>query len=264
MKTRNLSFDLISDLHVSPRDEFSWAGQATSLNAVVVGDISKDRETMLAVMREISSRYHQVYFIDGNAEHRFGLEDLDASKAELVQELKSIKNLIHLQNRVVLHDELAIVGSNGWWTYDLDPNIDEDQVFRWCRDHYHITDNALMQIYHEAMQDYIYMCHAVQELQSRDEITKIMLVTHTVPLTELVEHDIGLSGTYGYNIMGNSKMRDVLDHDINNKVCLWVFGHYHSKIDLAFNEIRFCNNPRGRISDNLYDPYYPLRLDIEV
>lgn len=263
MKPSTLSFDLISDLHVSPSDTFSWADQATSLNAIVVGDISKDRDTLVDVLKEISGRYLQVYFVDGNSEHRYSLEELDDSQVELGQQLGDIKNLVFLRHRVVLHDSLAIVGCNGWWTFDFDPTIDEEQAFHWCREHYHVSNLDLMQVYRAAVNDYLYLCQAIKELQDRSDVSKILIATHTVPLLELVEHDVGLSGTYALNIMGNAKMRDVTDHDYKNKITNWVFGHYHSRIDLAFNEIRYCNNPRGRVSDNLYDPYYPLRIDIE-
>lgn len=262
MKT--LAFDLISDLHIIPGDVFCWEGQATSLNAIIAGDISKDQDTVISALVEISKYYQQVYFIDGNAEHRYALEDIEQSQESLAVRLQDIKNLLYLRHRVVLHDGLAIIGSNGWWSYDLDPAVDEETSFQWCRSAYNISDNALMQIYGMAVKDYFYMCHAVKEMQDKEEVSRILMVTHTVPLLELLKHDVIFDGQPMINVMGNSKMREVLDFDINDKISNWVFGHYHSRIDLAFNKIRFCNNPRGRLSDNLYDPYYPLRLEIEL
>ena len=93
------AFDLISDLHVLPEDDFSWEGQATSLIAIVAGDVSKDRATTVAVLKEIASKYRQVFYLDGNTEHRYFLDDIPASIEDLENELNVIENLVYLNNK---------------------------------------------------------------------------------------------------------------------------------------------------------------------
>ena len=124
------AFDLISDLHVLPEDDFSWEGQATSLIAIVAGDVSKDRATTVAVLKEIASKYRQVFYLDGNTEHRYFLDDIPASIEDLENELNVIENLIYLNNKVVISNGIAILGTNGWWDYEFDQIDDIEQSLK--------------------------------------------------------------------------------------------------------------------------------------
>jgi CheY-like chemotaxis protein len=35
-------------------------------------------------------------------------------------------------------------------------------------------------------------------------------------------------------------------------------------VDQAIDGVRYINNPRGRASDVLHDPYHPLRISIQI
>jgi hypothetical protein len=65
--------------------------------------------------------------------------------------------------------------------------------------------------------------------------------------------------------MGNSRMKDVLTEDCENKIKLWCFGHYHRPVDTVIDGIRYVSNPRGRGDTEYSQPvYYPKRITIEV
>jgi hypothetical protein len=69
-----LSFDLISDLHVETWPEpFDWTGMATSVIAVVAGDVSRDRTILVQTLEHLSGCYKAVIFVDGNDEHQMDL-----------------------------------------------------------------------------------------------------------------------------------------------------------------------------------------------
>ncbi len=115
-----IHFDLISDLHVDTWDEkFSWEGKATSLYAVVAGDITRDRSQVRGILEEISKHYVMTMFVDGNDEHRWTLDDLGDSYKTLKQELADIPNFIWLQDDSLVIDNVAFIGTNGWTSFDF-------------------------------------------------------------------------------------------------------------------------------------------------
>ena len=78
-----MAFDLISDLHLESWDEqLNFTGQATSPVCVVAGDISRDPVTVKKFLKHLSDCYAAVFYIDGNDEHRYYLENLDESYDE--------------------------------------------------------------------------------------------------------------------------------------------------------------------------------------
>ena len=258
------AFDLISDLHVLPQDDFSWEGRATSLIAIVAGDVSKDRATTVTTLQEIASKYRQVFYIDGNTEHRYFLDDVGASIGALEKDLEVIPNLIYLNNKVVISNGIAILGTNGWWDYEFDQNADAEQCLNFVTDTYQITREAAYQLLTSAYQDAGYLTRSVEKLQKHRDVSRIIVLTHTLPRASLVSHAPTLQGTYKLNLMGNAGMQAVLDADTEKKITHWLFGHYHGKVDQAIDGIRYINNPRGRASDVLHEPYHPLRINIQI
>ena len=83
-----IHFDLISDLHIDTWDEeFSWEGKATSPYAVIIGDVSRERADIRPALQEISKNYEMTMFVDGNDEHRWGLDDLRTSYQTLEEDI---------------------------------------------------------------------------------------------------------------------------------------------------------------------------------
>lgn len=259
-----LSFDLISDLHVEtwPKD-LDWSGQATSMLCVVAGDVSRDRQQTIDALTHLGQCYRAVFYIDGNSEHRWTLQDLGDSYRSLVKEISDIPNVIYLQDNVVIVDGVAFIGTNGWWTFDMDPSVDYDQSRLWFQERYQINSSTVDQVEAMALQDFAYLSKSIAKLQMHQDVKKIVVVTHTVPYTGLVEHDQEISGTYRINCVGNSHMLKVLDNDTENKIDTWCFGHYHQDLDLSVHDVRFVSNPRG-CGDTIWSKsvYYPKRIDI--
>ena len=84
------SFDLISDLHVETWDNFDWTAQATSPYCIVAGDIARDPEILAETLEHLGQCYLNVFYIDGNDEHRWTLDNLGGSYRSLNQEIKNI------------------------------------------------------------------------------------------------------------------------------------------------------------------------------
>lgn len=259
-----LAFDLISDLHVETWPEpFDWTGMATSMICVVAGDVSRDREKVVETLKHLGTCYRAVFYIDGNDEHRHSLGDLGESYKTLAEELEKIPNVVYLQDNVVIVDGVAFIGTNGWWGYDLDPYIDYDKTREWFIERYKVDKQVADSIEAMSLQDFAYLAKSIEKLQTHNDVKSIVVVTHTAPLLQLVDHDPEISGTPRLNCVGNSNMLRVLTGDTELKVATWCFGHYHGDVDRVFEDIRFVNNCKGR-GDTPWSKsvYYPKRIEV--
>ena len=83
------AFDLISDLHIETWDSFDWVGQATSPYCVVAGDVCRDRTLLVDTLTHLGQCYPGgVFYIDGNDEHRYQMEEIGTSYYDLNKLLK--------------------------------------------------------------------------------------------------------------------------------------------------------------------------------
>ena len=260
----NFAFDLISDLHVQPEDDFDWNGQQTALYCVVAGDVASDRDTLMKTLRHLASCYMGVLYIDGNDEHRDYYSDLDSSYQELVDEIRKIPGMIYLHNNVVIIDGIAFIGTNGWWCYSFDPMIDPQSAMDWFCEYANCDVLAAADIATRAYNDAAYINSSITRLQKLPDVKSIVVVSHTVPAAFLTSHDMEMRSYYRYNSLGNQHLHQCLEYDVQRKVVMWCFGHYHRVIDREIANIQFISNPRGRISTPwCQNPYYPKRIEIK-
>ena len=260
-----IHFDLISDLHVDTWDEkFSWEGKATSLYAVVAGDITRDRSQIRKTLEEISKHYVMTMFVDGNDEHRWGLDDLKTSYETLQEDIGQIEDFIFLLDDCLVIDNVAFVGTNGWTCFEFSEDNTYVDSKRWMEQQYKISMYATQQMEAMAMSDAGFLCRTVKKLQTHPDIKKIVLVSHFVPNIKLLKHDIHLDGNYRLNCSGNSFLTKCVDEDLEKKIDTWCFGHYHSDLEMNIDGIRYINNARGRGGTDWCKPvYYPKRIEIE-
>jgi len=261
-----VTFDLISDLHLGPTDSFDWTGRATSPVCVVAGDVAQDVEIVRETLEHLAQCYQAVLYIDGNNEHRYSLDSFSDSYSILEQAIAGIANVVSLQDNCVIVNGVAFIGTNGWWTFDFDPTIQDEQCRLWYCDVMDVSMPVAAAIHSMAYNDVAYLRNSIKKLQTHPDVKSIVLVTHTVPRTDLIDHDIDITSTYKFNVMGNSLMQLVLDTDTEHKVKTWCFGHYHGSIDQHIGPVRYVNNCRGRVedSDQWTPAYHPRRIVIDV
>jgi hypothetical protein len=259
------NFDLISDLHIETWDSFDWSGQATSPYCIVAGDVATDRNVLRETLKHLGTCYQGVFYIDGNDEHRHSLNDLGDSYKFLDRTLNNIKNVIYLQDNVVIINGVAILATNGWWSYDMDSALDYDQSQAWYQDRMQVLLGVADTITGLAFNDATYMINSVKKLQTHQDVRAIVLVTHTVPAPWIISHDIDLVDTWRFNCMGNPHLQHILAEDTEHKIHTWCFGHYHKSVDRVHNGIRYVNNCRGRGNTEWSQPaYYPRRITVDI
>jgi predicted phosphodiesterase len=259
-----LAFDLISDLHVETWDKNDWTGQATAPYCIVAGDVARNRDRLLEALEHLGKCYPGgVFYVDGNEEHRDYYHDLGASYRELAKDIQSVSNVIYMQDNCVIVNSVAILGTNAWWTYDFDLNLDLDSSVQQVQDHFGISNSAAINISGVAYNDAAYITNSVRKLQTHMEVGAIILVTHTVPAPWIISHDPDLSHTYKFNGMGNSYITQAIKEDTENKIHTWCFGHYHRPVDQTLGGINYLCNPRGRGNTEWSQQvYHPRRIEI--
>jgi hypothetical protein len=172
--------------------------------------------------------------------------------------------VVYLQDRLVIVNGVAFLGTNGWWTYDLDPDLDTEQSRHWYTDYVDGTLAMSSEISTMALHDAAYLINSVHKLQTHQEVGAIVIVSHTVPAPWIIRHDLDLVGTYRFNGMGNSHITRAIDEDTENKIKAWCFGHYHRPVDQILNTIRYASNPQGRGNTDWQQAvFYPRRITID-
>lgn len=259
------AFDLISDLHVETWDSFDWTDQPTAPYCVVAGDVSRDHVLVAETLEHLSSCYAGVFYIDGNDEHRNNLEDLGGSYRSLKNKTNAIDGVVYLQDNVVIINGVAILATNGWWSYDFDPIIDYDETQDWYKEYTQSSQSAADAITGVAYHDAAYISNSIHKLQTHQEVKSIVVVSHTLPAPWLCDHDPDLINTARFNCMGNQHLELALDQDTENKIRVWAFGHYHRPVDRESANIRYVSNPRGRGNTPWSQiAYYPKRIEVEI
>lgn len=261
----HFSFDLISDLHIETWKDFDWTGQATSPFCVVAGDVARDPELVRETLAHLGECYQAVFYIDGNDEHRYYLDNITQSYQQLQATLNNIPKVIWLHDNVVIVNGVAILATNGWWSYDFDETIDYDQTQYWYQQKMDCLPGTAESLTGVAFNDANYLSRSIKRLQTHQDVKAIVLVTHTVPSSTIINHDIDLVGTYRFNCMGNRYIRTALDEDTESKVRVWTFGHYHKSVDRVIGNVRYVNNCRGRGDTDWCQPaYYPKKITVEI
>jgi len=258
------SFDLISDLHLETWPEFDWEGQATSQFCIIAGDVCKNYQLLSQSLGHLSDCYQGVFYIDGNDEHKQNLNQIGVNYKEIQGILDEFTNVIYLQDNAVVVDGVAILATNGWWTWDFDNNNDPAESKQAFRDKFNCESWVPEVIENIAFNDVNYLSSSVKRLQTHSDVKKIIVVTHTVPSRDLISHDIELVKNHNiYNTMGNSFIQQILHEDSENKISHWCFGHYHGSVDQVINGIRYVNNCKGR-GDTQWKKsvYHPLRIEV--
>jgi hypothetical protein len=180
--------------------------------------VARDHDLLVRTLKHLGQCYQAVFYIDGNDEHQNHLGDLGQSYKDLAKYVDRIKNVVFMQSNVVIINGVAILATNGWWTYNFNPWIDEDQTRLWCQQKYALNEVDGKNIKDMAYHDAAYMVNSVKKLQTHQDVKAMVMVTHTVPAPWLIEHDTELTDNYCFNCMGNQHMQAVLDSDTEKKI----------------------------------------------
>lgn len=261
-----MDFDLISDLHIDqwPVDQkLNFKGLGTSLNCIVAGDVSQSIYTTRDFLYQLADNYKQVIFVDGNHEHKPDYESIIANCEWLETELSKKKNITYLWDSTAVFGSTAIVGTNGWWTFDYcEPLVSRlEQIDNFC-DEEDRPQHVAIGIWDEAVENSEFLTNVITEFNKIDKIEDIVVITHTMPRRDLIVPATYMK-THELAKLYNSQLSEAIRADVNKKVKTWCFGHYHAEAcDTVIDGIRYVSNPRGRPDDTIFPVYYPKLITV--
>lgn len=224
-----IGFDIIGDLFLSPNDEFNWYNKPTSLYCIATGNISSDIGKLQKTLRHLGECYKGVFFVTGS--HEFDeCNDIHDRIHTINHICQRTDNIAGLWHHVVVMENIAIVGCNGW---TINP-----------------TNNKKIDHLHQ--EDLLYLKNSIKKLQMHGDVEQIIIVTNGVPNKTL------------YFSQVNKDYKTLLDLDIciesdtENKVKYWAFGSYNKPVNITKNSINFINHPYYKGI-----PYWPKRISLE-
>lgn len=226
-------FDVISDLNLTQNDEFDWSGKPTSLFCIIAGNISSDIKIITHVLKNLSSVYQGVFFVDGT-EEMFDIHNRDHLVTDIQKISDAIHNVVYLHNNVVIVDGIALVGINGW--YKNYPSSSSDDEF---------------QLKCNRFEDFAYLEKTIEKLQLHNDVRKIVVISNSVPSEELYFGE-------------STESEDIypayaLHKDTEHKISHWIFGTYKKEVDIIKDNINYVNN--GKFDRN---PYYAKRIEVRL
>lgn len=228
----DFSIDLISDLNLGKSDNFDWTGKQTSLFCVVAGNVSHDLSIVKQTLEHLSNLYRGVFYIDGAVEHS-SLEDYEATIERLHEICKPINNVVYMHNHVVVLNNIAFVGINGW--YKNNPNING------------IEDHIRVDNYRN--EDLGYLSTSIKNLQLHRDTSKIVVVSSCVPSEHFLYQQVP------FDLTDSIEPCLALIMDIDHKVNDWLYGGTTILVDNVYNRRRYANNPKIK-----GQPYWPKRV----
>jgi hypothetical protein len=228
-----IGFDVISDLNLDPEESFNWEGKATSLYCIVAGNISNDLRTIHQTLLHLSRFYQGVFYTAGALEYENSIS-ISKRTEELTKICRTIRNVAHLHNHVVIVDGIAILGTNGWYG-----NIAPD------------TQLSTIQLDVDRYEDIGYLGNTLERLQLHLDVKKIVIVSHSVPGPEL------FFGEEPNDINDLPPLQTALINDLESKVCHWIYGHYNKTVDTTIDGINYINNSYYKRK-----PYWAKRVEI--
>lgn len=229
-----IGFDVIGDLFLSPNDEFNWEGKATSLYCIVTGNVGSDMGTLHKTLSHLTEHYKGILFVPGSYEFS-DCDDFRQRNEDINYVCKQL-NVASLWHHVVILENIAIVGCNGW--------ADSDQFID------HIDASTADELRYE---DVIYLKNSINKLQKHGDVNSIIIVTNSVPSKELY---FGESPEY---VDDQIPLDICLNADTEHKVTHWAFGSYGKAVDYKTNGISYISNPYRNL-----EPYWPKRINTSI
>ena len=229
-----IGFDVISDLCLSPNDNFKWTSKATSLYCIVAGNISSDTRTIIQTLGHLAKYYQGVFYIPGRLEYE-GFDDLEMRTEELAAICDHLDSVAILHHNVAMIDGIAVVGVNGWGSLPEDYNLTNIQML------------------HEREDDLLYLYKTIERLQVHMDVKKIIVASSAVPRKDLY------FGQLPEYVETMPTLSSCAQFDTEKKLSHWVFGTYENVVDVTVNDINYINNAYVKSRN-----YWAKRVTIKV
>jgi putative phosphoesterase len=218
---------------------------------IVAGDLSERLDDLDLALSSIKIENCVNLYVAGNHDIWFeedrGLGSLE-KYSKLIQEKCEENGFIHLPNTPYIQEDLAIVGSIGWYDYsfrriDLDIPLDNykakqyrDSYWRdlYCVD-WTFTDQEATDLLNEKLR------YDLKTLPAK--VRRIIYVSHHLPFKELTFYKDRLPWDFFSAFMGAVSTGEIVQND--KRIILTISGHSHIRTKLELDNLLAITVPIG-------------------
>jgi len=222
------SVDLISDLRITADKPLDWSGKCTSPFCIIAGGVSDEVGCVISTLKHLGDHYRGIFYIDGGLEHPYPINATDTQN-RLVDEIRTIPNVVYLHNHIVVLNGIAFIASNSWFMNSQTPlSLPEIDYIEYLRIH-----------------DSAYLNSSIAKVQLLGDVRNIALITGSIP-----------SSRWSNTLDSSTALEPVhsLDSDTENKVKWWFYGGTDLINDTEWRGCRYINN------SYINSPYWPKRI----
>lgn len=242
---KNVSFDLISDLHLPYYSKGELRGLKPSSSVLaLLGDVSEVKNffKIRGFFEYVSENWSHVLYVPGN--HEFYGGNLQKSIDDMKSYLSLFSNIVVLNNDVVSIDGVRYIGSTLW----SDMNREDPLTKLACKDlicdYHYIWKNSVGQLVRITPDDTVSLFDKNVEfikkmIELTDNPTNVVLTHHAPSYRSVSPRFVGH--------VGNGAFVSNLDDFILDRpeIVVWAHGHTHSLVDYTIGHCRVVGNPLG-------------------
>lgn len=249
-------FQLASDLHIEAYDENEIKSENfikydPELNCdilILAGDIGRVTrfEQLRFFLKDVCSKFKIVLYVPGNQEYYkvdgMDVFTFDEINLKLKQFQKEISNLYILNRKIVIINDVCILGCTLW----SDASIPIPKFI------VKIPDMTSLKYSQLHKKDLAFIKKGMEFARSKK--LKLLVISHHCPSFQFVQDfRTKYSSLYGSNLdylFGCDQNIENVENEKNEKneknVHTWVFGHSHKNFDLNIKGTHFVSNQKGK------------------
>lgn len=259
-----MSFDLISDLHLSFHNEKILSGLVPkSAVLAILGDVCeiKNYFRIKKFFEFVSSAWDYVLYVPGN--HEFYGGEIEQSVDDMRSYLKQFRNIIIMDNDLVSIDNVRYIGSTLWSGMNHRNPLTMLAAKDMINDYRYIKRKKSGKEVLITPEDTVDMFEKnVDFINKMIEISPFetnVILTHHAPSYKSVP------SKFERNIANGAFVSD-LEYLLceRTSVSVWAHGHTHSSSDYMIETCRVVANPLGYTNEIYSDErkYTPLTVDV--
>lgn len=219
---------------------------------ILAGDIgnpplvTQNYQRFLDIM---SKKFDKIFLVTGN--HEYYGNSISKTDEHITEICKTRKNISFLNNSTELYKGFRFVGATQW-TKIHDP--------RYLINDFTCINDMNVRRYndmHDESKNFLKT--AINDAALNNE--KCVVITHHLPLNELVLEKYKEPDMLKYNQCFSADMRDVFENK-NSTIKSWFYGHTHTKSTQNIFGIKFLCNPIGYNGENKLNEYN-ITIDVD-
>lgn len=259
-----MKFDLVSDLHIPSYQDGDLRGlKPTAPVLALLGDICEVHNffKIREFFEYVSKNWRYVLYVPGN--HEFYGGNLQSSIDEMRSFLSPFRNIVLMDNDVVVIDNVRYVGSTLWSDMENENPLTMLACKNLINDYHCIRKTVRGKEVIITPEDTVKLYHKnVNFIKTMLELScdpfNVVLTHHAPSYKSVSPRFVGNAGNGGFV---SNLDEFILDRP---KILVWAHGHSHSCVDYNIGKCRVVGNPLGYARE-LYKndiEYKPITIEV--